>query len=268
MEKTPGLPCVATLLLAAGMGFATVLGAENGPNLPHADKMRTADGELLIYPLNHATMALRLGDLVIYVDPVGGAARFKGLPEPSLILITDIHDDHLSAQTLNAVRTPQTIIVAPEAVRSKLESGGIDSPSIRVLANGATASVLGVEIEAVPMYNLTPERLQFHPQGRGNGYVLNLDGTRVYISGDTEDIPEMRKLSNIDVAFVCMNLPFTMTVEQAASAVVEMKPKIVYPYHYRGPKQDGWQDPEKFASLVETQSKAIEVRVRDWYALP
>ena len=116
-------------------------------------------------------------------------------------------------------------------------------------------------IEAIPMYNLTPERQKFHTKGRGNGYVVTLGGTRVYISGDTEDIPEMRALKKIDVAFVCMNLPYTMTAEQAADAVLEFKPKIVFPYHYRGKTS---QDPEKFKKLV-AKDKNIEVRIRKWY---
>ena len=116
-----------------------------------------------------------------------------------------------------------------------------------------------VEVEAVPMYNLTPDRLRYHSKGVGNGYVLDLDGTRVYVAGDTEDIPEMRALPDIDLAFVCMNLPFTMTPRQAAGAVLEFQPRVVYPYHYRG------QDPEAFKSFVETVSPDIEVRVRDWY---
>jgi L-ascorbate metabolism protein UlaG (beta-lactamase superfamily) len=127
-----------------------------------------------------------------------------------------------------------------------------------VLANGETKSLHEIKIEAVPMYNLTQERLKFHDKGRGNGYVLRLGGKRVYISGDTEDIPEMRALKNIDVAFVCMNLPYTMDVTQAASAVREFRPRIVYPYHYRG------SDVEKFKSLVGND-RDVEVRLRDWY---
>lgn len=225
-----------------------------------------ATGELTITPLNHATFALQRGKTVVYVDPVGGAARFAGLPRPGLILITDIHGDHLDVATVRDVRTEQTVIVAPEAARQQLKDGGVPLASVRFLANGKTVELadLGsaVSVAAIPMYNLTPERLKFHEKGRGNGYVLELAGTRIYISGDTEDIPEMRRLARIDIAFICMNLPYTMTVEQAASAVLEMQPKIVYPYHYRG------QDPQRFKALVEAKSKTIEVRLRDWYAAP
>lgn len=222
---------------------------------------------LHVVPIHHGTLALRGGKNVIYVDPVGGAARFEDLPPPKLILITDIHPDHLDVVTVKAVRDPQTLIVAPPAVATRLESAGIGRSSIQVLPNGATFRVADVGIEALPMYNLTPERLQFHEKGRGNGYVVTLAGKRIYISGDTEDIPEMRRLRHIDVAFVCMNLPFTMTAEQAADAVREMEPKIVYPYHYRSRPDAPTQDPARFKAVVEAGSKAIDVRLRDWYQL-
>jgi L-ascorbate metabolism protein UlaG (beta-lactamase superfamily) len=192
----------------------------------------------------------------IYVDPVGGAKRFAGLPGPDLILITDIHGDHHDNGTLEAMATDKAALVAPAAVAEKLPEKLRRQTT--VLANGQTKTVAGVSIEALPMYNLTADRLKFHTKGRGNGYVVTLGGRRVYISGDTEDIPEMRALKNIDVAFVCMNLPYTMTVEQAAGAVRAFKPKVVYPYHYRG------SDTEKFKQLVGNDS-GVEVRLRDWY---
>ena len=185
-----------------------------------------------------------------------GRRAIKDLPKPDLILITDIHQDHLDPATLEAIAGSQTPIVVPKAVAEKLPEQLRQHAT--VLANGETKDVAGVPIEAVPMYNTTPERLKFHDKGRGNGYILTLGGSRVYLSGDTEDIPEMRALKNIDVAFVCMNLPYTMTVEQAADAVRAFKPKIVYPYHYRG------SDVEKFKQLVGSES-GIEVRLRDWY---
>jgi len=211
---------------------------------------------LIIHPVNHATFVMSWNGKTIYVDPVGGGKRFDGLPKPDLILVTDIHGDHLDAGTLEAVAGPKTDIVAPKAVAEKLPEKL--RAQTTVLANGETKTLSGVPVEALPMYNLTQERLKFHDKGRGNGYVATLGGKRVYMSGDTEDIPEMRALKNIDVAFVCMNLPYTMTVEQAASAVREFKPKIVYPYHYRG------SDTEKFKQLVGSDS-GVEVRLRDWY---
>jgi L-ascorbate metabolism protein UlaG (beta-lactamase superfamily) len=193
------------------------------------------------------------------VDPVGGGEAFAGLPSPDLILITDIHGDHLDKPTVAAVAAEDTTVVAPRAVADRLGDWG---GTTKVLANGETTEVNGVSIEALPMYNLTPERSQFHTKGRGNGYVVTLAGQRIYISGDTEDIPEMRALEGIDVAFVCMNLPYTMDVEKAADAVLEFQPRVVFPYHYRG--QGGLSDVEKFRDLVSSNPK-IEVRLLDWY---
>lgn len=192
----------------------------------------------------------------LYVDPVGGANRFASLPRPDLVLITDIHGDHLHVETVRGVCTSATRLVTPPAVAAQLPED-LRGRTI-VLTNGQTASVLEFQIEAVPAYNLTPERLKFHPRGRGNGYVVSSGSTRVYISGDTEDVPEMRNLRDITVAFVCMNLPYTMTVDQAADAVRAFRPHIVYPYHYRG------SDLDRFRERVGSDL-GIEVRIRDWY---
>jgi L-ascorbate metabolism protein UlaG (beta-lactamase superfamily) len=221
-----------------------------------AEKIPAQNGDIEIDPINHATFVLRWNGKTIFVDPVGGAQKFTG--KPDLILVTDIHGDHLNADTLKAVTGDKTKIVAPAAVVEQLPAElKSKSAQIVMLANGDKKEIDGISIEAIPMYNLTPERQKFHAKGRGNGYVLTLGGKRLYISGDTEDIPEMRALKNIDAAFVCMNLPYTMTVDQAASAVKEFKPKIVYPYHHRG------SDVEKFKQLVGADS---EVRILDWYA--
>ena len=129
------------------------------------------------------------------------------------------------------------------------------------VSNGETAKFKDILIEAIPAYNTTEDRKKFHPQGRDNGYVVNLPDFRVYISGDTEGIPEMRALENIDLAFVCMNLPFTMDADAAAAAVSEFKPSFVYPYHYRG-RDGGTQDPAEFARKV---ASGVEVKMGDWY---
>jgi len=221
-----------------------------------ADSIATEDGALKIVPINHATLALEWKDRTIYVDPVGGAKVFQGLPKPDLILVTDIHGDHFSNETLAGLVAPNTKLVCPAAVVDQM------TPDLRksatILTNGQTGEFMGIKVEAIPMYNLTPERLKFHNKGRGNGYVVTLGGKRIYVSGDTEDIPEMLALKNIDVAFVCMNLPYTMTVEQAARAVRSFKPRVVYPYHYRG------SDVNKFKELVGTDA-GVEVRLREWY---
>jgi len=213
----------------------------------------TEQGELVIHPVTHASFVMAWDNKTIYVDPVGGVGAYDGLPRPDLILLTDIHGDHLDAATLTGL-AGTALIIAPSAVKEQL------SPALQAqtltLQNGAVTERLGVSLEAIPMYNLTEDRLQFHDKGRGNGYVATFGGTRVYISGDTEDIPEMRALENIDVAFVCFNLPYTMTEDQAADAVNALRPTIVYPYHYRG------SDIALFTSLVD---EGIEVRQGDWY---
>lgn len=240
--------------LAAALAAALVSATLDAAEL-EGDAIPTEQGELIIHPINHATFAMAWNDQVIYVDPVGGAERFSGLPDATLILVTDIHGDHLNVDTLQAL--PGTApIVAPAAVAEQLPEPLRARTTI--LTNGETKTVAGIPITGVPMYNLTSDRLQYHAKGRGNGYVLDLAGTRVYVSGDTEDIPEMRALRDIDVAFVCMNLPYTMTVEQAADAVREFKPAICYPYHYRG------SDVERFKELVG-DDPGVDVRLREWY---
>ena len=217
--------------------------------------------EVAIIPISHATAVLQWKDITIYVDPVGGAEAFKGQELPDLILITDIHGDHFNLETLEALNTEKAKIMMPQAVADKMPDNF--TPQIDVLNNGDTKERYGINIEAIPMYNLREEAKDFHTKGRGNGYVLDMGDERLYISGDTEDIPEMRSLENIDIAFVCMNLPYTMTEESAAEAVLEFKPKQVYPYHYRG-KPDV-SDVAKFKELVNSGDSDIEVVQLDWY---
>jgi L-ascorbate metabolism protein UlaG (beta-lactamase superfamily) len=252
-----GLGCrVIVAAVQLLIGVATEWGQAAEPGLT-GDRVPTQNGDLVIHPINHATFAMGWNQEIIYVDPVGGAKRFQGLPRPTLILITDIHPDHLDIPTLSALTTSKTPLVLSPAVAEKLPEA-LRRHAV-VLANGQSKSLLGLEIVAVPMYNTSPDRLQYHPKGRGTGYVLTIGGKRVYISGDTEDTPEMRALQNIDVVFLCMNLPYTMTVQQAANAVHAFKPKIVYPYHSRG------SDLEKFKQLVG-EGSGTEVRLRDWYS--
>lgn len=220
----------------------------------------TSAGPLVIHPIEHATFVLEWNGKTIAIDPVGDVEAFADFPKPGLILITDIHGDHLSSEVVSALASASTTIVAPAAVAEKLPAG--QPAEVKILANGASTAWQGVSVEAVPMYNLDPEKQKFHPKGRGNGYLLTLGGERVYIAGDTEDIPEMRALENIDVAFVCMNLPYTMDVPAAADAVLEFQPEIVIPYHYRG--TDGMSDLGQFRSLVAS-NPGIEVRVLAWY---
>ncbi len=214
-----------------------------------------------VIPVQHATTVLEWGDITIYVDPVGGAAAFESQRPPDLILITDIHGDHFSLETLQELHTAKAKVIVPQAVADKIPSEF--TPQLDVLYNGEHKERYGIDIEAIPMYNLREEAKKFHPKGRGNGYVLTMDDQRLYFSGDTEDIPEMRALKDIDKAFVCMNLPYTMTEERAADAVLEFRPAQVYPYHYRG--RPDVSDVQKFKELVAAKNTTIEVVQLDWY---
>lgn len=214
-----------------------------------------------IHPVYHSSLVLQYKNITIYVDPHTGPARFAGYPAPDLVLITDIHPDHLDTATLAALPLEHARIVAPKAVLELLPARL--QAQCNLLANDAEVDLDNVLIKGIPMYNLPPSPEAFHPMGRGNGYVLTLGAEHIYISGDTQGIPEMRALTNIDIAFVCMNLPYTMDVDEAADAVLAFKPKVVYPYHYRG--KDGFSDVKKFKELVNAKDPVIEVRLVDWY---
>lgn len=212
-------------------------------------------------PITHATAVFTMDDVVIYNDPTGGAEAFTGHPDANIVLVSDIHGDHLSTTTLAAVVKPGTTLVVPQAVKDLLPEDLANRA--RVLANGEAMSILGIQITAVPMYNIPESVDSRHSKGRGNGYILEKNAYRVYIAGDTSGTPEMRNLRNINIAFVPMNLPFTMGVDEAADAVLEFKPRRVYPYHYRG--QDGLADVNEFNRLVNAGDPNIEVMLLEWY---
>ena len=216
-------------------------------------------------PIEHATLVIEYNNTTVYVDPVGGKDAFKNFKSPNFILITDIHGDHLDVETLKVINTPNTVIVGTAAVKSKLpaEISKNYTTIFSGLSQSFSTSKMTIDIEGVAMYNIRDEALKYHPKSRGNGFIVTLNNKRIYISGDTEDTFEMRHLKNIDVAFVCMNLPYTMSVESAASAVLDFKPKKVFPYHYKG--TDGFSDVKKFKSLVNRSNKNIEVIQLDWY---
>ncbi|MBM1107408.1 MBL fold metallo-hydrolase [Aurantibacter crassamenti] len=228
------------------------------PPPPESDN---SESEIKIIPIEHATVVLEWNNYTLYIDPVGGAAAFEGQKQPDLIIITDIHGDHLSVETLQALNTSKAKIIVPQAVADKIPQEF--TPQLDILNNGQSKERYGITVEAIPMYNLRKEALKFHEKGRGNGYVLNMGGERIYFSGDTEDIPEMRALKNIDKAFICMNLPYTMTEESAADAVLAFKPKQVYPYHFRG--NPNVSDVKKFKTLINSGDSDIEVVQLDWY---
>lgn len=230
---------------------------------PEAIAESKIDGaaEVSIIPIEHATAVLEWNDVTLYIDPVGGKSAFEGQNGPDIILVTDIHGDHFNLETLQEISTESTIIIVPQTVADEIPDES--TLAVDVLNNGDTKTYSGIQIEAIPMYNLREEAQNFHVKGRGNGYVLTIGVQRIYFSGDTEDIPEMRALKNIDKAFVCMNLPYTMTVESAADAVLEFQPKEVYPYHYRG--RPDVSDVEKFKKLVNEGNSKIKVVQLDWY---
>lgn len=213
-------------------------------------------------PVHHSAIEFEWRGHVLLVDPHDGSARYTRFGAPALVLITDIHGDHLDTTTLHGLDLRNARLIAPKAVLDLLPDDLARLTT--VMANGDRTEALGIGIEALPMYNMPDPNDPRHPKGRGNGYVLTFGRSRVYISGDTEDIPEMRALRDVDMAFVCMNLPYTMTVDQAASGVLAFRPKVVYPYHYRG--KDGFSDVKRFKELVNAGDPAIEVRLVDWYA--
>jgi len=221
------------------------------------DTLKTNKGSLIIQPIQHASLVLSAQGITIYTDPTGGTKNYKGIAAPGIILITDIHGDHFDVKTIDSVKTASTVLIVPQVVADKLPEA--DKAHLVILKNGDNTVQSGISIMAIPMYNLPDTPTARHTKGRGNGYVLTIGGKNIYISGDTQGIPEMRSLKNIDVAFVCMNLPFTMDINEAADAVLAFKPKIVYPYHYRG------QDINAFKNLVDAGHKDIEVRLRNWY---
>ena len=210
--------------------------------------------EVKITPIRHATFVMQFGEQTIIVDPVADA-DYSSFGEPTAILITDIHPDHWNMETVAMLMGTKTKVVAPPAVADSW--GGIDT----VLENEKFADAEGISIEAVPAYNIErgPREGEFyHPEGRGNGYVVNLGFERIYIAGDTECIPEMKELEGISMAFIPMNLPYTMTPAEAAECVKAFKPTVVYPYHYRG------SDLDLFEWRLE-DTPEVEVRILDWY---
>ena len=233
-----------------------VFGLALGFQLQGEDSLETKAGKVSFHPLNHATLVVTVDKKTIYVDPVGNAGWFRKFAKPDLVLVTHVHGDHFRVPVLEAVAGKATRFIVAKPLLKALPSG------LRAraagLAGGESAEAIGLKVTAVPSYNLTPARKKFHPEGQGVGYVLDVGDKRVYLSGDTEGTPEMRALKGIDVAFVCMNLPYTMDVTAAADAVRAFKPKVVYPYHYRG------QDTAKFKNLVG-DDLGIEVRLRNWY---
>jgi L-ascorbate metabolism protein UlaG (beta-lactamase superfamily) len=209
------------------------------------DILKTSGGDLKMTFIAHGTLMLTFNGKVIHIDPVSMYADYATLPKADLILVTHEHGDHLDPKAIQAVSTANTILITNQASAKNF-------PNAAVMKNGDTKTVLGITIEAVPAYNLEKP---FHPKGNGNGYVLTFGDKRVFIAGDTENIPEIKALKNIDVAFLPMNQPYTMTPEQVADVAKAMQPKVLYPYHF------GKTDTSALVNLLKSE-KGIEVRIR------
>lgn len=217
------------------------------------DLFQIGDDRLEVTFIGHGTLMLNFNEQIIQVDPWSRLADYRLFPDPSLILITHEHGDHLDLEALHHCRKDDTAVVLTELCSQKV-SGGI------IMKNGDTRIIKGIKIEAVPAYNIKHKRSNgdpYHPRGDGNGYILTLgeEAFRIYIAGDTENIPEMGNISDIDIAFLPMNLPYTMTPEMVAEAARTFRPSVLYPYHF------GDTDTNELVQLL-SDDPDIEVRIR------
>jgi len=239
---------VIVFMLAACIGFAQ---AKEGKMVFEEDIIKTTAGDLKITFVGHGTLMFAFGEKVVHIDPVSREADYRKMPKGDIILITHEHFDHLDPEAIAAARKKDTIILLPQKCAGQVKGA-------TVMKSGDVQTIGALRIEAVPAYNIVHERSPghpFHPKGEGNGYIITLGDKRVYVAGDTENIPEMKKLKNIDIAFLPMNLPYTMTPEMVADAARAFRPKALYPYHF------GKTDTAKLVRLL-AEDKDIEVRIR------
>lgn len=239
----------------AGMATSLVSLPSFAAELPMSDILSTSGGDVTIQPVDHASLVLMSGDKVIYVDPVGGAERYADLPSPTGILITHGHGDHFDVPTLEAIAGDAPLLTNQDVFDKLPESLKGQATAI---ANGESGEIDSIPVRAIPAHNTTEDRMKYHPVGVGNGYILTFGDKQVYIAGDTEPTPDMLGLSDIAVAFLPMNLPYTMTPDQALEAINTFKPAVIYPYHYG----------ESDLSVLEGNvAEGVELRLRNWYAL-
>ena len=248
--------------VAASGVIATLLSAGNVA-AQTGDAYQTNHGTLTIYPVSHGSFVMETPSGAIYVDPVGTPEQFAALPPPALVLITHEHGDRYNAETLLALigERETRIIVTPTVYRRMPAELRVRATA---MANGQSALFGAITIDAIPAYNLSEARQRYHPMGRGNGYVLNVDGVKVYIAGDTEDTPEMRALTGIGIAFLPVDPLYTMSLAQAADAIAEFMPAIVYPYAYRDADHPD-ADPRPLAVLVAERGVRTQVKFGAWY---
>ncbi len=257
MGKTCGYILYAALLVAILLVTPNHVRANTSNH--QADVIQTSRGELRIMPVYHGSVMLEFGGKVIHVDP-WSQGDFTGFPPADLIVITHTHQDHLDRAMVDKLHKPETIIVGPPAVIDTLNC----APACGIaeaISDSEHGTVMGIEFEGVPMYNVVfgsgPGK-PYHHKGVGSGYVLNFGDTRLYFSGDTECTSEMKALKNISVAFLAMNPPRTETTLEAAECVKAFKPKIVYPYHYRGSNLDEFSGALKNTAGVEVRIRKLE----------
>jgi len=220
-------------------------------DLPETDRISTTAGDLELFFVGHGSLMFRINDFVIHIDPVESSGIYTGLPKADLILVTHEHYDHLDTELLRTLRKEETVMYCNEASVKQV-------PWAKAMEQGDVRKVQDITVEALPAYNIVHERAKgqpFHPKGVGNGYIVTIGDKRVYVAGDTENIPEMKELKDIDIAFLPMNLPYTMTPAMVADAALAFRPAILYPYHY------GETRTEELVALLK--NSGIEVRIRD-----
>ena len=244
LNKTRVLEVALTIILTA-MTLQV-----KSQNLPVSDQIGTAEGNVELYFIGHGSLMFKMDNKIVYVDPVKSSGNYVNMPDADIILITHEHYDHLDTDLIAELKTTGTVILCNGAAAAKVKG--------RVMKGGDSERIGKIFIETVDAYNIVNERVPgqpFHPKGAGVGYIVNFGGKRIYVAGDTENTPEMKSLKNIDIAFLPMNLPYTMTPEMVADAAKAFKPKILYPYHY------GETNTDKLVMLL--QDSGIEVRIRN-----
>ena len=252
--KTAGIAKVLILTVTMVLGAVAGAAEKADPNSFKWDVFKTDIGELKITFIGHGTLMLECGGKVIHIDPWTKLADYSKMPKADLILITHEHGDHLDVKAIDAIRKETTQIVESLSCEGKI-AGGV------VMKNGEEREVAGLKIEAVAAYNIVNQRSDggpYHPKGEGNGYVISFEKTRVYAAGDTENTPEMKALKNIDIAFLPMSLPHTMTPEMVADAAKAFSPKILYPYHYSKTNTKALVELLKYAKDIEVRIRKME----------
>ncbi len=218
---------------------------------PSSDKLTSSAGIIEMNFIGHASLMFNMNSFIVYIDPVSSMGNYNNMPKADLVLVTHEHSDHLDASLIKSLSKPETVVICNEASLSGL-------PSAQAMKNGDRKNINGIEVEALPAYNIVNMRAPgqpFHPKGNGNGYIITFGDKRIYVAGDTENTPEMKALKNNDVAFLPMNLPYTMTPSMVADAAIAFRPKILYPYHFGNTKTS------EIVDLLKNTD--IEVRIRD-----